>query len=221
MREHHLVVSRTARYATLGPDDGGARDVWFVLHGQGQLAARFLQHFAPLDDGRRLLVAPEALSRYYVDRPRAGGGAAPRIGACWMTREDRESEINDYVSYLDALAARLFERAPAGEVRVTVLGFSQGAATATRWVALGRAPAHRLVCWGGALAHDVALGAGGAGLRGARLTLVAGTRDELATPDAVAAEQERLRALGVPFDVLEYDGGHHIDAATLAALARA
>jgi hypothetical protein len=136
-----------------------------------------------------------------------------------MTREDRESEINDYVSYLDALAARLFERAPAGEVRVTVLGFSQGAATATRWVALGRAPAHRLVCWGGALAHDVALGAGGAGLRGARLTLVAGTRDELATPDAVAAEQERLRALGVPFDVLEYDGGHHIDAATLAALA--
>jgi predicted esterase len=86
-------------------------------------------------------------------------------------------------------------------------------------VALGREPAHRLVCWGGALAHDVALGAGGAALRGARLTLVAGSRDELATPDAVAGEQERLRALGVPFDFVGYDGGHHIDAAALAALA--
>ena len=42
MQEHHLSVERTARYYTLGSLDG-PRDVWFVCHGYGQLAARFLK----------------------------------------------------------------------------------------------------------------------------------------------------------------------------------
>ena len=219
MQEHHITVTRTARYATLGPYDATARDVWFVLHGQGQLAARFLRHFDALDDGARLLVAPEGLSRYYADRGVAGPGGAPRVGATWMTREDRESEISDYVLYLDALYRQVFERVPREGARVTALGFSQGAATASRWVTLGNAQLDRLVCWGGALAHDLHFGAAGAGLRGARLTLVAGSEDELATPDVVAAEEERLRAHGVRFDVRRYAGGHRIHGPTLLALA--
>ena len=219
MQEHHLTVTRTARYATLGPLDGTPDDVWFVLHGQGQLAARFLRHFTPLDDGRRLLVAPEGLSRYYLDRTPPGPGETPRVGAAWMTREDRESEISDYVLYLDALYAHVFARVPRDGARVTVLGFSQGAATASRWVALGGARADRLVCWGGALAHDIRLGADGAGLRGVPLTLVVGSDDEFATPAVVAAEEERLRAHGVRYAVRRFEGGHALHAPTLAELA--
>lgn len=219
MHEHHIEVARTARYVTLGPADGSARDLWFVLHGQGQLAARFVEQFAPLDDGTRLIVAPEALSRYYVDRAPAAPGEPPRVGASWMTRDDREAEISDYLGYLDAVYARVCPAGPGEGGRLTVLGFSQGAATASRWVALGTPRAHRLVCWGGAVAHDVALGAGGAGLRGARLTLVAGTRDEYASPEAVAAEETRLRAAGVAYELRSYDGGHRIHAATLLAVA--
>ena len=219
MNEHHLTVQRTARYHTLGPDDGSARDVWFVLHGQGQLAARFLRHFAALDDGTRLVVAPEALSRYYTDAPARAGGEPPRVGAIWMTREDRESEINDYVGYLDALAARVFARVPREDARVTVLGFSQGAATATRWVTHGTTGADHLVCWGAALAHDVPLGAENRALHAARLALVAGADGEDAAPAAVAAEEGRLRAHGVRYERLSFDGGHHLDRETLLALA--
>ncbi len=66
MQEHHISVTRTARYYTLGEISRGVAEVWFVCHGYGQLAERFIRHFAALDDGTRLVVAPEALGRFYL-----------------------------------------------------------------------------------------------------------------------------------------------------------
>src|SRR5256885_15342195 len=62
MHEHHIGVSRTARYFTLGERLRGAAEAWFVCHGYGQPAARFLEKLRVVDDGRRPLVAPEGLS---------------------------------------------------------------------------------------------------------------------------------------------------------------
>ena len=107
MREEHLTVQRTARYYTLGAAGPGLRQLVVACHGYGQLAGRFIRHFAPLDDGSRLVVAPEALSRFYLDEPGTAPAAERRVGACWMTREDRLHEIDDYVRYLDALYARV------------------------------------------------------------------------------------------------------------------
>src|SRR5215213_7354677 len=125
MHEHHLSVTRTARYYTLGPLDGAPREVWVVCHGFGQLASRFLRHFDAIDDGTRLVVAPEALQRFYLDELKIPA-AERRVGATWMTREDRLADINDYVGYLDALCEELFRRVPRGSARLVVLGFSQG-----------------------------------------------------------------------------------------------
>ena len=97
MRQHHLTISRNVRYATLGEVGDELRQVWFVCHGYGQLAHRFLRSFSALDDGSRLVVAPEGLSRYYVDH------AERKVGASWMTTEDRLTDIADYVAYLDGL----------------------------------------------------------------------------------------------------------------------
>src|SRR5437867_9781706 len=66
LKEHHIGVSRTARYFTLGDSSREVGEVWFVCHGYGQLAARFLEKLRVLDDGRRYLVAPEGLSRFYL-----------------------------------------------------------------------------------------------------------------------------------------------------------
>src|ERR671933_2286542 len=119
MREHHLTVTRTARYVTLGDVHDSLRQVWFVCHGYGQLAARFLRHFEDLNDGHRLIVAPEALSRFYVESGPGTRHADVPVGATWMTREDRLSEIADYVSYLDGLYAQLFRTCSATEWRCT------------------------------------------------------------------------------------------------------
>ncbi|MCY7356827.1 MAG: phospholipase, partial [Rudanella sp.] len=43
--EHHLSVQRTARYYTLGDFTEQTTDLWFVLHGYGQLAKYFIRRF--------------------------------------------------------------------------------------------------------------------------------------------------------------------------------
>src|SRR5256885_9007877 len=142
MQEHRVTVARSVRYFTLGGEE--PREVWFACHGYGQLAARFLEKLRVLDDGRRCLVAPEGLSRFYLsERP-----AERRVGASWMTREDRLAEIDDYVRYLDAVYADVFASRDRAQVSVHALGYSQGAATVSRWVAMGQAQVDRLTLWG-------------------------------------------------------------------------
>ena len=101
--EHHIEVRRTARYYMLGEPSAETRDVWFVCHGYNQLAGDFIREFEPIDDKSRVIVAPEALSRYYISTEPKFHSAEAEIGATWMTRADREAEIADYVAYLDDL----------------------------------------------------------------------------------------------------------------------
>src|SRR2546426_10548332 len=150
MQEHHIGVSRTARYFTLGNSSSGVGEVWFACHGYGQLAARFLEKLRVLDDGTRYLVAPEGLSRFYLSE----SAAERRVGASWMTREDRLAGIEDYVRYLDAVYADVFGVLDRAQVTVHALGFSQGASTVSRWAAFGKARIDRLVLWSGELPPD-------------------------------------------------------------------
>jgi len=212
--EHHLKTERTARYFTLG-NAASPADIWIACHGYGQLAEPFLEAFAPLDDGRRLIVAPEGLSRFYLEP--GSHGPESRVGASWMTREDRLSEIDDYVAYLDALLAAVL--APRRDARVTVLGFSQGTATVVRWVLRREVRAERLVLWGSLLPPDTDLGAAAPTLNVLDLVLVAGNRDEYVTPERLAGQRVALDAAGVRHRLLGFDGGHRLDADTLHRLA--
>jgi len=193
--------------------------VWFVLHGFGQLAGYFIRDFAPLDDGTRLIVAPEALSRFYLGESTGATSKNARVGATWMTREDRLTEIADYVAYLDALYAQVFALVDRARVRVVALGFSQGVATACRWVARGSSRIDRLVLWGGLVPPEIDSARDATPLRTLRLTRVLGERDEFATPELVRAEDERLTAVGLDAPLLRFDGGHELHAPTLLALA--
>jgi predicted esterase len=217
---HALVVPRTARYYTVGPTHGFPREIWIVCHGYGQLAGRFLRQFAPIDDGTRLIVAPEALSRFYLDPiPQRRSDPSPRVGATWMTREDRDAEIADYVAYLERLAAEIRLPLSGAAPRIVILGFSQGTATVCRWLAASDLRVDQLVLWGGAIPPELDLAAWSARLHGAAITLVTGEQDEYATPTAVAAEAERLSAAGVAFTMQRFAGGHAIDASALINLA--
>ena len=201
MQEHHLTTSRSARYFTLGAPEG-ASELWFVCHGYGQLAARFLERFRPLEVAERCIVAPEGLSRFYLTE----SAAERRVGASWMTREDRLNEIDDYVRYLDAVYGATRRNA-----KVTALGFSQGTATVCRWAALGSSRIDRLILWGGEVPPDLDLKL----LRVPKLLLVYGTQDEFFTPKVVAANEARLRDHGVAYELVSFAGGHAIDADTL------
>lgn len=209
-----MPVTRTARYYQLGELSATTRRVWFVAHGYGQLATYFIRHFAHLTaaDPDLVIVAPEGLSRFYLQ------GTGGRVGATWMTREDRLTEIDDYVAYLNQLAERLLGQA-APEANVTVLGFSQGAATVSRWLAqTAFRPAH-LILWAGAFPPDIASPAATNLLHNLSVTLVCGTEDEFITTEALSQQQESLRQIGVEAMVIQFTGKHVLHGPTLTQLA--
>jgi len=218
--ENFLTVPRTARYFAIREAGSATREVWFALHGYGQLAASFAHQCEALADPRRLVLVPEALSRFYLGDHVRPAGPDTKIGASWMTREDREHEIQDYVHYLDILYARVFNSMKRESVSVHVLGFSQGTATATRWVTRGNVRADRLIIWGAPMPNDLDPAVDGERLRKMKLVLVAGNKDQYITSKVLKAEQARLTQMGVPFRVVEFEGGHAIDGATLQKLAQ-
>lgn len=214
--ERSIEVPRTARYYVLGEDAGPGRELWIVLHGFGQLAGDFIEYFAVLNDARHIVVAPEALNRYYT-QPVSVPSPDRKVGATWMTKEHREAEIADYVRYLDLLHAELVARYQPS--RTVLVGFSQGGATATRWALQGTTTFHALILWGATVPPDVDLTSLNEKLRGATLRLVIGRTDQFISPEALAAERARLDAAGVRHDVVEYEAGHSIKRAVCAALA--
>ncbi len=219
MHERHLVVTRSARFAVLGEEIARPAEVWFVLHGYGQLAARFLRAFEPLADGSRRIYAPEALNRYYLEEGQGVHGPGSRVGATWMTREDRLTEIADYVRYLDTLYRHVFADLARESSRVVLLGFSQGAATAARWAALGQARLDGLVLWASPSPPDLDWGPATQGRMLPPVSLVYGRGDTWFDERAALLEAERLRAHGLAPTLLGFDGGHVIDAEALRELA--
>jgi len=216
MDEHEIVVTRRARYYALGAP-ATANEVWFVIHGYGQLADEFAEAFRPLVNTRRAVVAPEALNRYYKDAGNSGSHAETPVGTTWMTRRHRDAEIADYVEYLDKLAAAV---TPAG-ARLAVLAFSQGVATAWRWAALGISAFDRAVMWAGSMPPDLDLTRYRARFPSRGVDLVWGVEDTMAPWIGIDAQRARLEAAGVPYAVQTFDGGHRIDRRTLLDLAGA
>jgi predicted esterase len=219
MRERHIRIARTARYYTLGPVAPDLREIWLVCHGYRQLARRFLPRFTDLDDGTRLIVAPEGLSRFYLHDSEGSHGKEIPIGATWMTREDRENEITDYIGLLDAVLAEVAEDSGREITGLTVLGFSQGAHTACRWMAAGDAAVERLILWGAYLPDDFDLERGPDRLGSTELILVRGLLDHHISEGAHASQKARLEELGIPFKTVTHAGGHELDPGVLRQLA--
>ncbi len=138
-----------------------------------------------------------------------------------MTREDRDTEIADYAAYLDALYDTVLAGISRKDVSVTVVGFSQGGATANRWLTRGRSRADRLIMWGALLASDADLNQAAAFFRDVHLTVVYGKRDKFADEGMIAGYESLLRDKNIPYELRTFDGGHRMDRETLQALAAA
>jgi predicted esterase len=220
--QRHLVVPKQARYAIMGSFEGELKEVWLVCHGHGQLAARFLSRFLPMERQDRLFIAPEALSRYYLAPPFAGPHApGTPVGATWMTSEDRDREIEDYVSYLDILHDEIFSVVDRAQVRLWVLGFSQGTATVARWVARGKIAPDRVVLCSGLLPSELDSKTAPRLAQRSPLTIVLGNNDEFARHELVSMQTARLQKLQIPHEVIRFEGGHEISTDVLTRLAQA
>lgn len=211
----YLRVQRTARVVLLGVPGPGVRELWICCHGYSQLAPDFARDLSALAAPDRLVVVPEALNRYYRDDRGGVHGPDHPVGATWMTREERQHEIDDYCAYLDDVYQHFAPRLADLEA-VSALGFSQGSQTVARWVARTAHRVDHVILWGAGLPQEIVPAPGMLG--GARLTLVAGESDSFAAGgiDELAGE---LAAAGVACRVERFGGGHRLDDRTLLRIA--
>jgi predicted esterase len=203
-----IVVPRHARVGIVG-DLETATEAWVILHGFGMLSQGILHWFRKAERPGRVLIAPEGLSRFYIEEK-----GVRRIGASWMTREDRDHEVEDLLGYLDRVAAGLI----GPDTPLQLHGFSQGVAAAARWTARRTRPVSRLVCWAGGFPEDVTPEQLKPALGAESLHLVVGDRDVWVKPEQVAADAARLEAAGIPVVLHRFAGGHRVDDGILAEL---
>lgn len=213
MQEHHLSVTRTARFFTLGSLDNHTRQVWFVLHGYGQLAQFFIRKFEILNDGRTFIVAPEALSRFYLE------GVTGRVGASWMTREERPQEIADYIAYLNQLYDTVLEGQDLSKLQINLLGFSQGNATVLRWLNSDHVRCDRLIIWAGFFANGIADVIEPSKLADIPTTLAYGTQDEYLVQMDLEKYGTDIQAAIPHLQIITFEGKHTVDTGTLKKIA--
>lgn len=203
-----LSTPRTARVFQLGSRSADLQEVWILLHGYGQSARHFLEKFEGWTAKNTLLLAPEGLSRFYVQ------GLDGRVGASWMTREDRENEIQDQLEYLNRLIAQFDLES---NCRLNLLGFSQGAAVVCRWYQTTPIRVKNLVLWGAGLPIETTEKMAQK-YNHTNCIFMLGTEDEFLKPEVLKDHFSRLDLLNFPHQVIRYEGGHTVTKAALKQL---
>lgn len=204
--EHYLNITQQAKYSTLGKLDGHTKHAWFVLHGYGQLSQYFIRKFAVLADHGHFVIAPEARSKFYLN------GHDGRVGATWMTKEDRLKDIENYTRYLNTLYKSFDFN---NQIKLTVLGFSQGAATASRWLASGQSHVDRLLLWSSIFPPDMDITNTRQALRDAEVYNIYGTKDPFLTSEKLEEQKEIVHQLQLSTKNISFEGVHDIETSTL------
>jgi predicted esterase len=212
MEQKKITVSKTARYFVLGEISEKIEQVWFVCHGYAQLANYFLKNFESLNDQKTLVIAPEGLHRFYWE------GVAGRVVASWMTKEDREDDILDYVNYLNSVYSEVISQLQNRKLKINVLGFSQGASTVCRWLASKKSHADNLVLWTGAFPSDLNLELNKKIFDDLKIYFVMGDKDQFITEDQVQDHIKLLQKNNLKFETVRFIGGHEINKDALKEL---
>ena len=202
MKKVDIKIEKTARYFVLGTPSDKITDVWFVCHGYGQLANYFIKWFEPIINETTLIVAPEGLSRFYWN------GFSGNVVASWMTKEERNSDIDDYVQYLDKVANQVLQKRM--KVNINILGFSQGAATACRWAILGKIAPTNLILWAGSFPKDISYLENIEAFKKISLHFLIGDTDELLSEKIISQYMKEFKEKEISFQLFRYKGGHKI-----------
>jgi predicted esterase len=206
---HYLKVEKTARIVTYG-DLSSAKQFWIIAHGYGHLATYFIEKFRSLDPSEHYLIIPEGLHRYYLN------GFSGKVGASWMTKEDREKDIEDYCAYLDSVYDAFI---PASKEKIiNAFGFSQGGATICRWAANTNKIIDNLIVWGSVIPPDMKWEDDIEKLKKINWIYVAGSEDEFLNNEQQKEQIKTLSEKQIFPDTIIYVGKHDIQKEALHLL---
>ena len=147
------------------------------------------------------------IEKYWLLHPKGCIGFIGKVVASWMTKEERQSDISDYIAYLDAVFTQVVSE---DVVRIRLLGFSQGTATACRWALLGKAKFDDLILWSGAFPDDVDYINNTALFNSLNIKLLVGDKDPFFSMQQVEEHKEAIVSQGVEVELIQFEGEHKI-----------
>lgn len=207
IEKHSIETVRTAYYFSYG-NTQNAEHLWIVFHGYGQQADEFLSPFQDLDKSKHGVIAPEGLSRFYVKND------WEKVVSSWMTKRFRESEIMDQLHYLD----KIYQNYRTKAKHIHVLGFSQGVATAVRWLYYKQPRVNSMILWAGWPPEDVNYAEKSDYWKTINNTYVYGNQDIYVTEERIKAFNDRSDLKDLNFKTIEFDGGHHLSRSVIDKL---
>lgn len=197
-------VEKSARIFTLGILKHKPKNIWIALHGYRELGPYFARKFEVLASSNSAVIIPEGLNRFYIE------GYSGKVGANWMTKEDRATDIEDNINYLNKVYEAYVEPHLTQETQVNVLAFSQGSATASRWLASTHFKVHNLVFWGGTVAPDINHEKLTAKFNSSNFWIFVGDNDEFISHERWNQESKYLEQNNYKFNLIQYEGKHKI-----------
>lgn len=201
MEQFTLKVQKTARVNVI-PAKGETKAVLYALHGYRQLSPYFIQPFETLAEHGVRVVAPEGLHRFYVE------GYSGHVGASWMTKEERDTDISDYLAYLNTLHEHL--KPEIGKLPVHLLGFSQGGATASRWLSESDINFHSFTLYASVFPNDFDFPRMKDRLNAIPTLLCFGDQDQFADESTIAKKMDWLNSKNVHPELLRFKGKHKV-----------
>ncbi|MEQ9403396.1 MAG: hypothetical protein RIM99_07425 [Cyclobacteriaceae bacterium] len=200
--EKHLNVTISTPYYTLNDLTEKTEHVWMVFHGYGQLAKFFLQKFQILDPEKNFIIAPQGLSKFYQN------GFYGRVGASWMTKEDRLTEIDNQHSYIQSV---LQEAGDLTNKKLIYFGFSQGTATMGRFAASSKIPFDKMIIWAGTFPPDIEPHAFNYLSGSEEIRYFTSRKDPFFKEEMIENQNEVVKkTLGREPELTWYEGGHKV-----------
>ncbi|WP_422359075.1 alpha/beta hydrolase [Reichenbachiella sp.] len=210
--EHHIDFNFSAPFYTLNELTDQTTDVWIACPGYGQLAKYFIRRFDVFDPNKHFVIVLQGLSKFYLPDQK-------NVGASWMTKEGRETDMQNQRSYFDAVTNELFRGNSLNNYKVHLMGFSQGVSMISRVAAHAKIDFDTLVLWAGGFPPELKpvdfehLNAK------AKLKVVLGSQDEFYALDKnYQPEVDKMEAaIGLKPEIIVFDGIHEVKREVLAS----
>ncbi|MBK9593769.1 MAG: hypothetical protein IPO32_20580 [Crocinitomicaceae bacterium] len=146
------------------------------------------------------------MHRFYLN------GTSGRVGASWMTKENREDDIKNYIQYLETLLKKIAHENQ--YEKKCLLGFSQGGATASRLIGASQQKFDAFLLWAAVFPPDMERQNFGK-FNVSKNYLIIGDEDPYYSVEVIVHEKEKLKETGMKFEVVPFNGKHTIHAETL------
>ena len=145
MSEQQISYTHSNTYSTLNRLSKKTKNVWMAFHGMGHLSRYFIKHFECLNAEENYIIAPQAPSKYYQDK------RFKYVGASWLTKENTAIEKENVLRYIDAVWEHEKKQWQGLDIKVILIGYSQGVSIVSRWAAKGKIQCEQLVLHSGGI----------------------------------------------------------------------